>query len=227
MLGHFCKQICPWYILACCGNLKQPTIQTVPILTVSPPATSTQGKPVCFIFTPSSELVTLNSAWCWRNSVRKSWCHCADFWHQNENYKNWFAPFCLLPFPHPAAAASPTAVGLRALYVEGPNQNGVSQAWYIVEIHHSGRETSIWYLVTFSGIVCLCLWERESVWMCVPHCHSSLFFVWVQDKLGKNVWWSAALQITSVMAWDTVFKSEKISASNKPLQYFLQCGGKC
>ena len=25
-----------------------------------------------------------------------------------------------------------------------PDQNGVSQAWYIVEIHHSGREPSIY-----------------------------------------------------------------------------------
>ena len=25
-----------------------------------------------------------------------------------------------------------------------PDQNGVSQAWYIVEIHHSGRKPSIW-----------------------------------------------------------------------------------
>ena len=28
-----------------------------------------------------------------------------------------------------------------------PDQNGVSQAWYIVEIHHSGRKPSIWIYV--------------------------------------------------------------------------------
>ena len=30
-----------------------------------------------------------------------------------------------------------------------PNQNGVSQAWYIVEIHHSGREPSDFVLFVF------------------------------------------------------------------------------
>ena len=29
-----------------------------------------------------------------------------------------------------------------------PNQNGVSQVWYIVEVHHSGRKPSIFMCMT-------------------------------------------------------------------------------
>ena len=34
-----------------------------------------------------------------------------------------------------------------------PDQNGVSEAWYIVEIHHSGREPSIWVVPKKSTLV--------------------------------------------------------------------------
>ena len=36
-----------------------------------------------------------------------------------------------------------------------PDQNGTSQAWYIVEMHHSGREPSIWYTYILSYMYAL------------------------------------------------------------------------
>ena len=62
-------------------------------------------------------------------------------------------PYDLHPSPHP----SPSPVHLRV-----PDQNVVTLAWYIVEIHHSGLKPSIsgrqgWH------VVCVCVCMRAHV----------------------------------------------------------------
>ena len=41
-----------------------------------------------------------------------------------------------------------------------PDQNGVSQAWYIVEIHHSGRKPSIWNTLNSSDLEEWCIHQN-------------------------------------------------------------------
>ena len=104
-----------------------------------------------------------------------------------------------------------------------PNQNGVSQAWYIVEIHHSGREPSICAVEIFwvesylwlqdwhsNGYPARCLVLQGQCWDWSSGCQYTvtgwgrklICYFYLSVAAHTVVWADRSLRYTSIYCWD-------------------------
>ena len=148
-------------------------------------------------YTPA--LLTYN---CWRNGHAHSYdAHC-PFEHSFDFVATLYICYLIFVNTHLLAVLGQTVVlclfcsAWILIYIRNmsrvPDQNGVSQAWYIVEIRHSGREPSIY---TSQKMHVKLTGENLDIWHFseIFEMMGSVFcLIWAEAKLDQaHLWFSS------------------------------------